>query len=198
MSEFWNKRYSETEYVYGKSPNEFLKGELNEILPGKILFLGEGEGRNSVYAATLGWEVDAVDASYEGKKKADKLAEEKHVKINYTVNDLASYSCRQNYYDAVALIFLHLEEPLRNKVYHMAVGALKNGGRIILESFDKDQLNYNSGGPKEEELLYSLEDIVNDFIELDFAKLSKEIVELNEGKFHEGKGSVVRFVGIKP
>ena len=198
MSEFWNKRYSEAEYVYGKSPNEFLKNELDQLQPGKILFLGEGEGRNSVYAASIGWDVDAVDASYEGKKKADKLAEEKRVKINYTVNDLAGYSCRQNYYDAVALIFLHLEEPLRNKVYRMAVEALKNGGRIILESFDKEQLNYNSGGPKEKELLYSLEEIVNDFIELDFLKLSKEIVELNEGKFHEGKGAVVRFVGIKP
>lgn len=198
MSEFWNKRYSEAEYVYGKSPNEFLKNELDQLQPGKILFLGEGEGRNSVYAASIGWDVDAVDASYEGKKKADKLAEEKRVKINYTVNDLAGYSCMQNYYDAVALIFLHLEEPLRNKVYRMAVEALKNGGRIILESFDKEQLNYNSGGPKEKELLYSLEEIVNDFIELDFVKFSKEIIELNEGKFHEGKGSVVRFVGIKP
>lgn len=198
MSEFWNKRYSETEYVYGKSPNEFLKGELNQLQPGKILFLGEGEGRNSVYAAMLGWEVDAVDASSEGKKKAEMLAEEQHVKINYMVNDLASYSCRQNYYDAVALIFLHLEEPLRNKVYRMAIEALKSGGRIILESFDKEQLNYNSGGPKEEELLYSLEEIVNDFVELNFAKLTKEIVELKEGKYHEGKGSVVRFVGIKP
>lgn len=198
MSEFWNKRYSEAEYVYGKSPNEFLKNELDQLQPGKILFLGEGEGRNSVYAASIGWDVDAVDASYEGKKKADKLAEEKRVKINYTVNNLAGYSCMQNYYDAVALIFLHLEEPLRNKVYRMAVEALKNGGRIILESFDKEQLNYNSGGPKEKELLYSLEEIVNDFIELDFVKFSKEIIELNEGKFHEGKGSVVRFVGIKP
>lgn len=197
MSEFWNKRYAEDEYAYGKKPNEFLKGELEQLQPGKILFLGEGEGRNSIYAATLGWDVDAVDASSEGKKKADKLAEENHVKINYAVGDLADYLCKQNYYDAVALIFLHLEEPLRNKVYRMATDALKSGGRIILESFDQDQLKFDSGGPREAERLYSLEDIVNDFIDLDFVKMSKEIVELDEGKFHEGKGSVVRFVGIK-
>lgn len=197
MSEFWNKRYSEEEYVYGKNPNEFLKSELSLLQPGKILFLGEGEGRNSVYAASLGWDVDAVDASSEGKKKADKLAEENHVKINYVVSDLAEYACKKNYYDAAALIFLHLEEPLRSKVYRLVIEALKPGGRVILESFDHDQLKYYSGGPKEIERLYSLEDIANDFIDLDFVKMSKEVIDLNEGRFHEGKGSVVRFVGIK-
>ncbi len=198
MNEFWNSRYAEQEYVYGKAPNIFLKEELKLLEPGRILFLGEGEGRNSVYAATQGWIVDAVDSSEEGKKKAYKLASEYNVKINYIINDLANFSSQENYYGAVALIFLHLEEPLRYKVNRMAINALKSGGKIIIESFDKDQLKYNSGGPKEEELLYSLEDIVNDFIELDFVKLTKEIVYLQEGKFHDGKASVVRFIGLKP
>lgn len=38
--------------------------------------LGEGEGRNGVYAAKLGWEIDAVDWSEKGKEKAERLAAE--------------------------------------------------------------------------------------------------------------------------
>lgn len=198
MSEFWNNRYSGKEYVYGKTPNEFLKQELNELNPGRILFLGEGEGRNSVYAASQGWTVDAVDSSIEGRNKAKSLAVENKVKINYLVEELSNYSPQENYYDAVALIFLHLNESLRKKVYHSAIDALKPGGKIILESFNKDQLNYNSGGPREEDQLYSLEEVVEDFIELDFEKLAKETIELNEGQAHKGKASVIRFIAIKP
>ncbi|PKL84387.1 MAG: SAM-dependent methyltransferase [Ignavibacteriae bacterium HGW-Ignavibacteriae-3] len=197
MSEFWDTRYSSREYIYGKTPNIFLEGELNKIKPGKILFLGEGEGRNAVYAASLGWEVDAVDYSAAGKDKAEKLAAEKKVKINYRVENLADFNPRQNYYDAVVLIYLHLDEVLRENVTLKSISALKREGKIILEAFEKDQLKYSSGGPANEELLYSLSEIAEDFIDLEFEKFSKEIIQLNEGSKHKGKAAVIRFVGVK-
>lgn len=198
MKETWNTRYAGTDFIYGTEPNQFLKYELSKISPGKILFLGEGEGRNAVYAATLGWDVDAVDFSAAGKVKAEILAAEKGVKINYFVDDLSTYTPKQNYYNAVVLIYLHLEEKLREKVHQNAMTSLKPGGKIIFEAFEKEQLKNNSGGPKSIELLYSLQDIVEDFIDLDFEKLSKEKIVLNEGKSHEGEAIVIRFVGVKP
>ncbi len=198
MKETWNTRYAGTDFIYGTEPNQFLKYELSKITPGKILFLGEGEGRNAVYAATLGWDVDAVDYSASGKIKAETLATEKGVKINYFVDDLSTYTPEQNYYNAVVLIYLHLEEELREKVHQNALASLKPGGKIIFEAFEKEQLKNNSGGPKSIELLYSLQDIVEDFIDLDFEKLSKEKIVLNEGKGHEGEAIVIRFVGVKP
>ena len=197
MSELWDNRYSSLEYVYGKEPNQFLKAELDKIIPGKILFLGEGEGRNAAYAASLGWDVDAVDYSEAGKEKAEKLAIEKKVIINYRVEDLAKFVPKQNYYDAVVLIYLHLEEELRERVSKMAIDAAKQDGKIILEAFERDQINNNSGGPKNAELLYALQDVVEDFIDLDFEKLSKDNIVLNEGEGHQGKAVVIRFVGVK-
>lgn len=197
MQESWNARYSGAEYIYGIDPNQFLKYELSKIAPGRILFLGEGEGRNAVYAAKLGWDVEAVDYSAAGKAKAEKLASEKNVKINYFVDDLATYTPKENYYNAVVLIYLHLEVELREKVHQNVIASLKPGGKIIFEAFEKDQIKYDSGGPKNEELLYSLEDIVEDFIDLDFEKFSKEKIFLNEGKGHEGEATVIRFVGKK-
>ncbi|MCX6169608.1 MAG: class I SAM-dependent methyltransferase [Ignavibacteriales bacterium] len=197
MNEVWNKRYSDEQYFYGKEPNQFLKDELGKITPGKILFLGEGEGRDAVYAATLGWNADAVDYSEAGKEKAEKLATEKKVIINYHVEDLTKFAPKQNYYDAVVLIYLHLEADLRELVSKKVFEAAKQGGKIILEVFEKDQIKNGSGGPKDSELLYSLQDIVEDFIDLEFEKLSKESIVLNEGEGHQGKAAVIRFVGTK-
>ncbi|MGE5499295.1 MAG: hypothetical protein ACM3Q2_14530, partial [Syntrophothermus sp.] len=61
MLEQWNERFSKEGYAYGSEPNEFFKQEINKLAPGNILMIAEGEGRNGVYAAGLGWKVDAVD-----------------------------------------------------------------------------------------------------------------------------------------
>ena len=87
MKQKWNDRYSSEEYYFGKEPNDFLKESIENISPGKALFVGDGEGRNSVYAAKLGWSVDSIDISDIGKSKADKLAAENNVKINYILAD---------------------------------------------------------------------------------------------------------------
>ncbi|MCX7797034.1 MAG: class I SAM-dependent methyltransferase [Melioribacter sp.] len=198
MKDLWNKRYSTEEYIYGKKPNEFLKEELKKITPGKILFLGEGEGRNAVYAAKLGWEVDAIDFSEEAKKKAMNLAKENYVTINYFLKDLSEFTPLSNHYDAVGYFYLHLDEELRKNIHKKIIETLKPSGKLILEVFDKEQLKYNSGGPKDESLLYSLEEIAEDFIDLEFEKFSREKIFLNEGIGHKGEAIVIRFVGLKP
>ena len=58
MKEFWDQRYSDSEYVYGKKPNQFFKEFVDENQPGKILLPAEGEGRNAVYAAKMNYEVE--------------------------------------------------------------------------------------------------------------------------------------------
>jgi 2-polyprenyl-3-methyl-5-hydroxy-6-metoxy-1,4-benzoquinol methylase len=197
MQEMWDKRYSEEEYNYGKEPNDFLKEELPKLKPGKTLFIGEGEGRNAVFAAKLGWNVDAIDFSEEGKRKAEKLAEEQNVKINYQIEDFSTFIPQENNYDAAGVFFIHLDKELRTILFQKLIRSLKPSGKIIFECFEKEQINYSSGGPKDSSLLYSLEDVVNEFIGLDFEKLSKEKILLNEGKGHYGEAVVISFVGIK-
>ncbi len=197
MDKFWNERYSKEEYAYGKSPNKFFETELEKLTPGKLLLPGEGEGRNAVFAASIGWEVEAVDQSEAGKKKALKLAEERNTKINYLLDDITTFSPKENYYDVVGLVFVHLPEELRKPFYKKLIASLKPGGKLILETFEKEQANKNSGGPKEPEQLQSLEEVIEDFIALEFVTLSKEIIQLNEGLYHKGESSVIRFVGSK-
>lgn len=197
MKAQWNQRYSSEEYKYGKEPNQFLKAELSKTKPGRILFIGEGEGRNAVYAASVGWKVDAIDFSDEAKRKAMKLADKAGVKINYDVIEFSNFQPESNLYDAIGIIFIHLDESLRKDLFNKLIESLKNNGKIIFECFEKDQLKYESGGPKDAELLYSLEDVVDLIIDLEFEKLSKEKVFLSEGNGHYGEGIVIRFVGIR-
>jgi cyclopropane fatty-acyl-phospholipid synthase-like methyltransferase len=82
----WEERFSSEEYVYGTDPNVFLKDQLTKLSPGRLLMLGEGEGRNAVYAAKMNWLVDAVDFSEQARLKALRLAAIEKVNINYTLS----------------------------------------------------------------------------------------------------------------
>ena len=196
-NEFWNERFSTDEYIYGKNPNKFFKEQIDKLKPGRLLLLGEGEGRNSVYAAIKGWEVDAVDFSQTAKEKALKLAKKNSVNINYTVSNLADFIPRENFYAAIGLVFIHLKPDSRKDVHKRIVNALKNNGRIIIKAFEKEQLGKSSGGPKSEEMLYSKEELENDFRDLRIHLLEKETVCLDEGDKHKGDASVIKFVGEK-
>lgn len=195
MQQHWNERYSTDLYIFGKDPNKFFRDELDKLNPGRILLVGEGEGRNGVYAATKGWQVDAVDFSEIAKQKALTLAEEYKVTINYNISDIAEYKAAPETYDAIGIIYVHLDKDVRERIHRDLINSLKPGGTIIIEVYEKDQINMSSGGPKDLELLYSLEEIVEDFADLDFITLSKENVYLYESIRHHGDAWVIRFVG---
>lgn len=102
----WDERYSTDEYVFGTAPNEFLASVATQIPVGKVLCLGEGEGRNAVYLAELGFEVLAVDSSAVGLGKAQKLAKSRGVAIETLVADLADYDIQPDSWDAIISFFL--------------------------------------------------------------------------------------------
>lgn len=194
---FWDERYSTEEFIYGKEPNKFFKECLEKLKPGKLFLPGEGEGRNAVFAAKLGWQVEAVDQSIIARSKALNLADENNVKINYSVCEINNYEFKVNYYDAVAIIFFHLTFDIRTAIHKKIVNSLKDGGIIILEMFNKDQLGRDSGGPQDYNMLYSTDDIERDFSSLRTLLLENKVITLNEGAKHSGEASVIRYVGIK-
>jgi len=79
---------------------------------------------------------------------------------------------------------------------------LKPGGVIIFEAFSKKHIEYVAknekvGGPKDIASLFSIEEIKTDFPNYDFEELVEMEIELKEGLFHNGQGSVIRFTGRK-
>jgi 2-polyprenyl-3-methyl-5-hydroxy-6-metoxy-1,4-benzoquinol methylase len=198
----WNERYSKEEFAYGEQPNHYLKEQLGKLQAGAILFPAEGEGRNAVFAAKLGWTVSAFDISIEGKKKALRLAEMNNVTINYQVGELQTLTYNPEQFDVIALIFAHFPTAIRSAVHAMLDTHLRKGGVIIFEAFSKKQLVYNSknkkaGGPKEFDLLFSMDEIRSDFKHYEIQELAEKEIELHEGQFHNGTSSVIQFVGRK-
>ena len=196
MKQKWNDRYSSEEYFFGKEPNDFFKEEIDKISHGKALFIGDGEGRNSIYAAKLGWQVDSIDVSDVGKSKAEKLAEENKVKINYIIADALEFNYPKEAYDLVAVIYFHADEELREQFHNHIYDALKPNGKLIYLVYDKDHLKLNTNGPSSLNLLYSLENIVEDFIDLDFELLKKEKISRVKNGIQQ-ESIIIKFVGKK-
>ena len=198
----WNDRYSNDEFAYGVDPNEYFKEQLEKLTVGKILLPAEGEGRNAVFAARLGWTVSAFDISIEGKNKAIRLAENNKVKIDYQIGELQTLNYDNEQFDVIALIYAHFPADIKS-LYHKTLDKyLCKNGLIIFEAFSKSHLEYIArnekvGGPKDIAMLFSIDELKTDFTGYEIIELEEKEIELSEGLFHNGKGSVIRFVGRK-
>ena len=198
----WDERFGKQEYVYGIDPNYYLKEQLKKLNPGNILFPAEGEGRNAVYAAKLGWEVSAFDLSTEGRKKALNLADKNGVTIEYQIGELPELNYSKEQFDVIALIFAHFNADIRSEYHKLLNNYLRKGGLLIIEAFSKKHLEYRTknpgvGGPRDLETLCSIEEFKLDFDNYEIIEVVEKEIELNEGLYHVGKGSVIRFMGRK-
>ncbi|MGV3685026.1 MAG: class I SAM-dependent methyltransferase [Daejeonella sp.] len=195
----WDERYSDTEFAYGKNPNDFLASlDLYKGNNKKILCLAEGEGRNAVYMAQLGYDVLAIDQSRVGLQKAVKLAEANKMKINIEQADLSVYNIPPDTYSGIISIFGHFSPSVRSHIHRESVGGLKQGGFFILEAYSKEQKSFKTGGPQNIDMLYDLRDLEKDFgTELNFIIKRKVKREVLEGKYHTGMASVIQLFAVK-
>lgn len=202
MKEFWNERYGETAFAYGEAPNTFFENTLSTLPKGTILLPAEGEGRNGVFAAALGFEVNAFDLSEEGQKKALNLSAKHGVSLNYQVGTLETINYPTHHFDYLGLIYAHFPASIKSAYHKQLATYLKTGGIVIFEAFSKNHLAYqqkypNVGGPDNVAMLFSIEEIQQDFPNFEVIKLEETEVNLSEGIYHQGIGSVIRFIGKK-
>ena len=197
MKDFWNKRYQDTDFVYGTQPNVYFKEQINLLKPCSLILPADGEGRNSVYAASKGWDVTAVDYSKEGRDKAIQLANTKNIEIQYHLSDLSVFDFPPATYDAAAFIYVHLPRSIIKTVYQNVINSLKKGATVIIEVYSINQLGRDSGGPQDERVLYTKDRLRELLTGTDIQFLEEQEVELSEGKYHEGKAMVLRAVATR-
>ena len=199
MSEFWNEKFSGEQFLYGEEPNKFVKNESYRITPNsKILCLAEGEGRNGVFLASHGHDVTCVDLSNVGLEKASSLALQKNVTVKTVHSDIFHFESPEKY-DAIICTFLHLEYE-RLKLFCVKIfNILNTNGLFIGQFFTKEQLNKNSGGPKDINLLYDPKILERVFVHSKFKvlKLDTKDEDLDEGEGHKGIASLVSIIAEK-
>jgi SAM-dependent methyltransferase len=133
-SRYWDDRFKQEGFAYGKVANDFLMACAPKLPRGKALSLAEGEGRNAVYLAQLGFEVTAVDFSEVGLQKAQSLARERGVGLTCLHADLANLDMGTRQWDLVVSIFAQPDSTVRQRLYGQLQHSLKRGGAFVLES----------------------------------------------------------------
>lgn len=192
----WDQVFQGEDYHYGTEPNDFLREHFDAIpAGGRVLCIGEGEGRNAVFLAEQGYVVTALDHSAVGLKKTRELAQAKSVSITTVQMDLLDYEFGNNRWDGIVSIFCHLPPALRRKVHTAIPFALRPNGVMLLEGYRPKQLEYGTGGPSNVGMLYDLGTLEKEFQPLTHVIAQEVERHIEEGKGHQGISATVQYLG---
>jgi cyclopropane fatty-acyl-phospholipid synthase-like methyltransferase len=197
-SSFWDERYAGDELVYGEAPNEFLASMADRLpINGQALDIAAGEGRNALFLASRGLDVFAMDQSAVGMQKAERLAHQRGLRLRTQAIDLQDFIAAPNSFDVVSSIFVHLPRELGAVVHQRVRSWLKPGGVFLLEAYAPDQIERDTGGPKDPSLLAPLEVILAELDGLEIEHQAALVRNVTEGPFHTGDASVVQVLARK-
>ncbi len=195
----WDARFSTDDYIFGTAPNAWLTQYRDLLAPGsRVLAVADGEGRNSVWLAQQGLQVDAFDISPVGVNKATRLAQQANVQVNYQVSSVDNFHWKVGEYDAVVAIFIQFADPdTRAALFRRMKSALKPDGLILLQGYTPKQLDYKTGGPPNLDHLYT-EGLLRDaFGDMSILELQAYEAVLREGTQHSGQSALIGLVARK-
>ena len=195
----WNQRFAAEHYVFGEAPNAYLQSQVALLAPGTALAVADGEGRNGVWLAQQGLQVDAFDFSDNAIRKARDLAQSRQVNVNFVCCDWRSYDWRPAHYDNVVGIFFQFAAPEeRRLLFARMLDSLKPGGTLIIQGYTPRQLDFNTGGPGKLAHLYDEALMLNAFGQLDILDLRTYEAEIAEGTGHQGMSGLLGLTARKP
>jgi cyclopropane fatty-acyl-phospholipid synthase-like methyltransferase len=201
MSELqrWEERFATPGYWYGTEANAFLKAHIHLLKPGqKVLAVADGEGRNGVWLAEQGLDVLSVDFSPTALAKARAMAAERGVNLKTEQVDITRWEWPHECFDAVVAIFIQFAPG--KEVPGLFAGmskALKPGGLLLLEGYRADQVNYDSGGPKQVDRLYTRAQLEKAFAGFRSLEIREHDSEMSEGRGHVGVVALIDLIGWK-
>jgi len=170
----WDEKFRKKKYTLGTEANPFLRKHIRLLPRGKALDVAAGEGRNTVFLAQHGFDVEAVDISQEGLSKARKLAKVKGVKIKTVLADLDHYPIARESYDVIT-DFYFLDRRLISRIKK----GLKKGGRVVFETYLTEHSNICREGPRNPQYLLKPNELLKLFGGF-------RILFYREGIFREG------------
>ena len=196
----WNERYAGEEYHFGTEPNAFLLEQQELLRPGmNCLAVADGEGRNGVWLAKQGLTVLSVDSSPVAIAKAQKLAEQRGVTVDFELADLLNWEWGKNRYDVVVAIFIQFVGlGQREQLFASIKHCLKPGGLLLLQGYTPRQLEYRTGGPSQVENLYTEALLRAEFADMEILFLHEHDSVIHEGAGHSGMSALIDLVARKP
>lgn len=135
-TEIWEARYAPAGYLFGKEPIVSLKSFASNLRPGKVLDVAMGEGRNAVFLAQSGFQVEGLDCSAKAVAKAKALADEKKVSIEFKTQNLDFFLMPLMKYDSIVMSYF---KPLPRFFSEIKRG-LVMGGTVLFEAYTTEHL----------------------------------------------------------
>lgn len=139
---FWDTFFSDRDKpipIFANAPDENLVTyvKMGKITPGKVLELGCGPGRNAIYLAENGFDVDAVDLSKTSLDWAKERADERNLNINFLHQNIFDFNSEQSKYDFIydSGCFHHIAPHRRMSYINIIEKFLKAGGYYGITCF---------------------------------------------------------------
>jgi SAM-dependent methyltransferase len=155
----WDERYAGTDLVWSAGPNAFVAEHLADHPRGRALDLAAGEGRNAIWLAEQGFEVEALDFSEVAAAKGRELAAHRGVTVTFTVADVTEpFTVAPA--DVVLVAYLHLPREVELDVLHRAAALVAPGGTFLLVAHARSNLTDGVGGPPDPSVLPTPQDIL--------------------------------------
>lgn len=157
----WDKRYSAKALNWSVGPNALFAQIVGKLPSGRAIDVASGEGRNAIWLAEQGWEVDAIDFSKIGITKSEQIAVKKNVKVHWIVDDVTSFEFAPGAYDLVAVLYLHTSLAERERWLPRVIDAVAPGGHFVYIAHDPANVESGVGGPQDKSLLPSVVELTS-------------------------------------
>ena len=157
----WVKKYDTDAFVYTKDVNQFVVEFCSPLTPGKAIDVAGGEGRNGVWLAEQGWQVEIIDFAPNALAKARQLAVERGVNDRLVTTEASALDFEAHIapVDLALVAYLHIYSHQFSQAMHQTVAALKPGGYLMGVWHALENLKHNSHGPQNPDTLPSVDSL---------------------------------------
>jgi len=184
---YWAAKYSTDEFIYTTTANRFVIELCSELAPGKAIDLAGGEGRNTVWLAEQGWQVENVDISSVGLAKCEGVAAERGVaqRVSTLCASGADFKSSLAPVDLGIVPYLQVPAALLNASLKNLISQIKPGGYLVGVWHALENLDGGFGGPQNPDVLPSVASM-KQFC--DSMPLETQVCELREGQVQTKDG----------
>jgi SAM-dependent methyltransferase len=158
----WDERFREGEYPQNPDPSPVLEQYLSEIPDGRALDVATGTGRNAVFLAAAGYDVDALDQSREGLRITRGNAAENGVedRLNLIQTDVPTHEFPTDRYDLITVSFYRAIDRFPD-----IKRALRDGGYLFVEHHLRST-DETPSGPSSDRYRFGANELLNACLDL--------------------------------
>ena len=156
----WNDRYQDPSFDLPDDPIPELERRIETLPDGRALDVATGTGRNALFLAANGYDVDAIDVSDVALEQAQQRADQRDLDVNWRRADLAEIDLETDRYDVITVAFFAALEHLP-----ALKEALAPGGVLVYEHHlrSSDQIEV---GPSSDRHRYRSNDLLRACLDL--------------------------------